>query len=64
MTAVAADNNVSLFLFIDRSSDTQRQPTYHERQAMLSEFASGLDPIPAKKMKTHNNAASAQSVAT
>ena len=28
-----------------------RQPNYYERKAMLSEYSSGLDPLPAKKMK-------------
>ena len=28
-----------------------RQPNYYERKAMLSEYSSGLDPLPAKRMK-------------
>nr|CAH0110852.1 unnamed protein product [Daphnia galeata] len=34
-----------------QSEGTQHQPNYYERQVMFSEYSSGLDPAPAKKMK-------------
>jgi hypothetical protein len=49
---------IGLF-FIDRSEGTQHQPNFYERQAMLSEYSSGLDPAPAKKMKVRPTSAAA-----
>ncbi len=47
-----------LFLF-QRSEGTQHQPNDYERQAVLSQYSSGLDPAPAKKMKVRPTSASA-----
>lgn len=41
------------------SDGTQHQPSHYELQAMLSEFSSGLDPAPAKKIKVRHTTAEA-----